>query len=79
MVIKHTVRMIFTLRPWCDKATTTDGLNWSDGTLLSSWERVGLRIHEETEKGDNETIKKGTGVAPVGNSCCGGGPELADR
>ena len=71
--------MIFTPRLWCDKATTIDGWNLGDEIPLSSWNCAGLRIHDETEKGDNETIKKGTGVAPAGNACCGGASELAHR
>ncbi|KAK0508801.1 hypothetical protein JMJ35_009077 [Cladonia borealis] len=49
-----------------------------EGTGLED-KRYRLRIHNETEKGDNETIKKGTGVAPAGNACCGGASELAHR
>ena len=71
--------MIFTLRFWCDNATTIDGGNLNDEILLSPWECAGLRIHDEIEKGDNETIKKGTGMAPTGSACCGGASELAHR
>lgn len=56
-----------------------DGWNMGGGILLSPGECAGLRIHDETEKGDNETIKKGTGVAPAGNVCCGGASNLAHR
>ena len=55
------------------------GWNMSEEILLSPGKCAGLRIHNETEKGDNETIKKGTGVAPAGNACCGGASELAHR
>ena len=33
---------------------------------------VELRIHEETERGDNESIKKASNLTAAGVSCCGG-------
>lgn len=31
-----------------------------------------LRLHEDTERGDNEDIKKGKGKGVSGGGCCGG-------
>ena len=56
-----------------------DGWNMNEEILLSPGKCAGLRIHNETEKGDNETIKKGTGASPTSNACCGGASELARR
>lgn len=40
--------------------------------MLILWGHAELRIHDETERGDNESIKKGTNLASAGGACCGG-------
>ena len=40
--------------------------------MLISWGHAELRIHDETERGDNESIKKGTNLVSAGGACCGG-------
>ncbi|KAL2038751.1 hypothetical protein N7G274_008509 [Stereocaulon virgatum] len=42
------------------------------GGLVDKEQRYQLRIHEETERGDNDSIKKGTNLTSAGGACCGG-------
>lgn len=51
--------------------------NLVQGTKTGAEEKYHLNIHQETELGDNETIKKTKQtLAAQGGGCCGGGKNL---
>jgi len=60
------VAIAIMLRPehWLDARKVVDRLLTS-GTAE-------LRIHDEIERGDNESIKQGSGLISSGEGCCGG-------
>ena len=51
------------------------GGSWVEGLKYADYWWIELRIHEYTERGDNDSVKqagKGTIATPISGGCCGG-------